>query len=83
MALINVEKFSRIEKNRNSVHKPTDSTYTLFEYCGKKYFQIDTYGSAERLMPEKISQSIQLDEEMARKLVDILKYEFSLNITTD
>ncbi|NLY19442.1 MAG: methionyl-tRNA formyltransferase [Clostridiaceae bacterium] len=76
MAFIHAKQFNKIEKNRNSVHKPADATYTTFEHRGKKYFQIDTYGSADRLMPEKVSQSIQIDEEMARKLIDVLKHEF-------
>lgn len=79
MALINIEQFNRIEKNRNAVHKTTVATFTVFEDNGQKYFQIDTYGTAERVMPEKVSQSIQLDKSMAKELVDILKSEFSLD----
>lgn len=41
MAFINSKQFNRIEKNRNSVHKPAEATYTVFEHGGKKYFQID------------------------------------------
>lgn len=76
MALIRLEKFTRIEKNRNTVHKPTVTTFNIFEQGGHKYFQIDTYGTAERVMPEKVSQSIQLDETMAKMLVEILQSEF-------
>ncbi len=76
MALLLAEKLSRIEKERNSIHKPTTATYTTFISCGKHYFQIDTYGSDDRVMPEKVSQSIQLDEEAAKIIVDLLKKEF-------
>lgn len=79
MALINIEQFNRIEKNRNTVHKMTVATFTIFEDNGQKYFQIDTYGTAERVMPEKVSQSIQLDKSMGKELVDILKSEFLLD----
>lgn len=47
------------------IHKPIKATYTIFEEDGKTIFQIDTYGSPEREMPEKISQSFQVDKEMA------------------
>lgn len=44
-----------------------------------KYFQIDTYGTAERVMPEKASQSIQLEKEMAEVLVAMLRREFHID----
>ena len=78
MALIQPEQFNKIDKYRNTVHKPAIATFTVFEKSGQKYFQIDTYGTAERAMPEKVSQSIQLDKSMAKILLDILKREFSL-----
>lgn len=58
MALIYPESFNRIDKHRNPVHKPTSATFSIFEDKGQRYFQIDTYGTAERVMPEKVSQSI-------------------------
>lgn len=78
MALIHTEQFNRVEKNKNTVHKPTVATFTVFQNSGAKYFQIDTYGTAERVMPEKESQTIQLDKSMAKMLIDILKHEFSI-----
>lgn len=78
MALITADKFDRIEKNRNNVHKPVTATFSVFEINGKKYFQIDTYGTSERLMPDKVSQSIQFDKEMAKRLIDILHRELLL-----
>jgi hypothetical protein len=44
----------------------------------KKYVQFDTYGRIGRENPEKISQSIQLDKDTAKFLVDILRTEFEL-----
>jgi hypothetical protein len=78
MALINAEQFNRIEKNRNTIHKPVAATFTVFKKDGHKYFQIDTYGTAERVMLEKVSQSIQLNKSTAEKLINILQNEFSL-----
>lgn len=79
MALITEKKFARIEKNRNSIHRPTSATYTIFEKNGERFFQIDTFGSDERIMKEKISQSVQLDKKMAEKLIDILRNEFNIS----
>ncbi len=75
MALIGPDNFTRVEKNKNSVHAPTKATYTSFEINGHKYFQIDTYGSESREMPEKVSQSIQFDEKMAELLISTLYHE--------
>lgn len=79
MALIRLDKFSKVDKNKNSIHKPTITTFTVFEQRGQRIFQIDTYGTAERVMPDKVSQSIQIDETMAKVLVELLQREFSLD----
>lgn len=78
MAQIGLESIERIEKTRNTLHEKVSSTYTVFEKDGQKYFQLDTYGRDGRENPEKISQSIQLDEETARYLVRLLIREFDL-----
>ena len=78
MAQINLDTIKRIDKDRNSVHTKVHATYTVFEIDGEKYFRIDTYGKNEREMPEKISQTIQLDKESAKFIVELLKKEFDL-----
>lgn len=78
MALIKEENFDKLEKTRNTVHQSVQSTYTIFEKDGEKFFQIDTYGAPDRKMPEKISQSIQLDKRMAEYLVKLLKKEYNI-----
>lgn len=78
MAQISLESIERIEKNRNMLHEKVHTTYTVFEKDGRKYVQFDTYGKDDRDNPEKISQSIQLDEETARYLVKLLIREFEL-----
>lgn len=78
MAQINLENIKRIDKNRNSIHDKVYTTYTIFEADGNKYIQLDTYGRIDRENPEKISQSIQLDQETAQFLVDLLVKEFNM-----
>jgi len=38
--------------------------------------QLDTYGSGERQIPGKVSQSLQLDENLAHQLMKILRQTF-------
>lgn len=78
MAQINVKDMKKIDKARNSVHEEAPATYTIFEDGGEKYFQIDTYGRNEREFPEKISQSIQLNKESARRLARLLIETYDL-----
>lgn len=79
MALVNSSKFKRIEKDRNSIHKEVETTYTSFtNNSGEKYFQLDTYGSSDRQFHGKISQSVQLNKKAAQELITVLKNEFNL-----
>ena len=78
MARIEIKTIKQIEKERNTVHTKVDTTYTCFEFEGKKYVQIDTYGRSGREIPGKISQSIQLDRASAEYLVKLLVDEFDL-----
>lgn len=79
VARISIDSLSQTHKERNSVHEVVRSTYTTFLTAdGTRYFQIDTFGTAGREHPEKISQSIQLDAEAARTLIELLKRELFL-----
>ena len=78
MAQIRKENFDRIEKNRNMVHDAVYATYTVFEQNGEHYLQIDTYGKSGRENPDKISQSIQINKEIAQVLVKLMTEEFNL-----
>ena len=76
MALVTKDNLKKVGKERNTVHQKVRATYTAFVCNGAKYFQIDTYGSPGREMKDKISQSIQLDEESAKALIKILSESF-------
>jgi hypothetical protein len=78
MAMLTPKRFHNIAKERNTIHVPVEATYTTFEKMGEKYFQIDTYGSDEREIPGKASQSIQIDEMMAKILIEKLEETFQL-----
>lgn len=74
MALIG--KFEEKHMERNSIHKEIGASYTAFEFDGRKFLQIDSYGTLDRQVPGKKSQSIQLDEDSAQALYDVLKLHF-------
>lgn len=78
MALLTEKNLKKLEKTRNTIHQQVQATYTVFEKNEERLFQIDTYGSPNREMPEKISQSIQFDKKMAKYLIQLLSKEFNL-----
>jgi hypothetical protein len=50
--------------------------YRAFDSGGRRFLQLDTYGSDDRAIPGKVSQSLQLDVESARQLTKILEGAF-------
>lgn len=50
--------------------------YAVADLPGGRVLQLETYGSHDRQMPEKVSQSIQIDEQRAGILLAILKAAF-------
>lgn len=68
--------FRHAPGDRRGVHKPVECGWSTFEVEGRRLLQLDTYGSDDRAMPGKTSQSVQLDEEAARTLVGLLRETF-------
>ena len=68
-----VKKFQRTNMSRNTVHGEVDCTYTTFERNGKRFLQLDTYGSLNREFVGKKSQSLQFGEEALRQLKSIIE----------
>jgi hypothetical protein len=64
-------------KNGKSVHKATRCLVSDFVHSdGKRYLQLDTFGSEDRSFPGKVSQSIQFDEDGARALKGLIDKTF-------
>lgn len=61
---------------RGRVHEEVACTFATFEVDGRRYLQLDTYGSISRAFPGKISQSVQFDREGARSLKRLLERTF-------
>lgn len=65
------------DKERQTVHDETRCVATTFvDGKGKRYLQIDTYGSSDRKHPEKVSQSIQFNETGAAQLLQLIHTTF-------
>jgi hypothetical protein len=76
MALVN--RFEPKELSYAGSQKPVEATYSSVEIDGERFFQIDTYGSAERQMVGKRSQSVRLSRDAAEQPISLLKHEFDL-----
>jgi hypothetical protein len=58
-------------------HRPVECTYAVISDKMGRYLQIDTYGSADRKMPGKKSQSIRLTTDAIRELRAIIEANFA------
>jgi hypothetical protein len=72
-----VTEIEASSKQTLTTHKPTRCTYSvLLAPGGKRVFRLDTYGSADREFPEKVSQCLQFTAESAAQLIDLFMHEF-------
>ncbi|MEU1268938.1 hypothetical protein [Streptomyces sp. NPDC005799] len=74
MALI--EEFQSVSSDSQKLHGPVTCGYRTFTVDGRRVLQLDTYGSPDRQIHGKISQSIQLDRDSARDLLKIIEDSF-------
>jgi hypothetical protein len=74
MATIRQIELKQLEKVTR--HTEVSATVALVEADGEKYIQIDTYGSADREIPGKISQSLRISKEAWHELVAIAARHF-------
>jgi hypothetical protein len=72
MAIVRDLRFQSLE--RETEHSEASATYTVVSTPdGQIYLQIDTYGSANREMPGKKSQSIRFSPTAIIQLKEILR----------
>lgn len=69
-----IDAIREIKMERNGVHAPVDATCCVFTDAeGQTYLQIDTYGSPDRQISGKKSQSLQFSPEGLRALRAVLE----------
>jgi hypothetical protein len=59
-----------------SRHTDAEGTYSIVESEGIRMLQIDTYGSENRKIPGKVSQSIRFSPEALKQLTKIIRENF-------
>ncbi len=64
------------EIDRSASHTEVEATVSLVEADGEKFIQIDTYGSASRAVPGKVSQSLRLSKSAYDQLVALAEKHF-------
>jgi hypothetical protein len=67
-----IEKLGPAQRDRIGKHRSVSATFHVFEVDGETILQIDTYGSEDRQLPGKTSQSIQFGDEGLKALRAIL-----------
>ncbi|NTU70987.1 MAG: hypothetical protein HGB10_04095 [Coriobacteriia bacterium] len=72
-----VRSLEQANLGHRSTHTEVEATYTVVnDDSGDKMLQVDTYGSADRAIPGKKSQSIRFAPEAIAQLKAILDSEF-------
>ena len=71
-----VERFEERPLTPSKLHGRVLCGYRATDVNGLRILQLETYGSPDRKIPDKVSQSLQLDESGARELKRILERSF-------
>lgn len=74
MALI--QRFEQVSSDKNALHRPVTCGWRSFSTAAGVVLQLDTYGTADRQIPNKVSQSIQLDRRGAKVLLRLIRDTF-------
>ena len=69
-----VRKFEWAPGSSGRKHSEVDATVSLVEIDGEQFIQIDTFGSSDREMPGKLSQTLRLSKSAHRELADMGKF---------
>ena len=71
-----IVRFTRLPKDRVGRHTDVECGYAVVEVEGKQALLLETYGSDERAVPGKTSQSLLMDEDAASRLMKLLAQAF-------
>jgi hypothetical protein len=71
-----VGEFQEVGSDRNGLHKPVLCGWRTFNVDGQTILQLDTYGSDQRQIPNKVSQSFQVNRESAAILLQLIRETF-------
>lgn len=77
MARIDITRFKENLITNCKVHNLVEGEYAVIEVGNQKFFQINTFGSDNRQISGKVSQSIQFDQETLEFIVQIYNKRFA------
>ncbi len=73
-----VRKMKKQDLERDSKHTEVDSTYTIIKDGDSVFLQVDTYGSKDREIQGKKSQSIRFSTDALKQLKNIIENEINI-----
>lgn len=73
-----IRSFEHRPQANTSFRTEVDCGYKVGQAAGQRIIHFETYGSAEREVPGKSSQTFELDRDGAERLVKILREAFDL-----
>jgi hypothetical protein len=71
-----IAEFQHVPGERNNRHRGVVCGWKVFQDEHGPVLQLDTYGTADRQVPWKVSQSVQLDQTAARELRQLIGQVF-------
>jgi hypothetical protein len=71
-----IRNLTQISLEKDTQHSEVEGTFSIVDFGGEKYLQIDTYGSNNRQLKGKKSQSIRFPKEVIIQLKEIINAEF-------
>jgi hypothetical protein len=71
-----IKSFAEKVPERETRHSEAEATWHIGGNGSNRYLQIDTYGSSDRMIAGKVSQSIRLDARAAAQLKTLIDKAF-------
>ena len=72
-----VRRLNQLALEKDTPHSEVECTYSIIhDEAGRRYLQVDTYGSKVRQIPGKKSQSIRFAPEAIEQLKALLATKF-------
>ncbi|MCH4892697.1 hypothetical protein GO308_06185 [Sphingomonas sp. SFZ2018-12] len=68
-----IRSFEELELKAHARHTETKGGFSIQGQDGEKFVQINTFGSDDRMMPGKVSQTLRLSKEAIEQLAELAR----------
>lgn len=68
-----IRKFNELDLKANARHTETKGGWSVQGQDGEKFIQINTVGSVDRKIPDKVSQTLRLSKEAIEQLGELAR----------